>query len=126
MAALEALLTTPFEVHPLQPTLVKPFHRPGWVYEEKVDGWRLVAYRAGGQVRLVSRKGVEHSARFPDLVKAIASLRGATLVLDREVAVIDRASICSAILVRRRRRRVRSISPSTSSMGADVTFGRRP
>jgi bifunctional non-homologous end joining protein LigD len=117
---------TPFEVHPLQPTLVKPFHRPGWVYEEKVDGWRLVAYRAGGQVRLVSRKGVEHSARFPDLVKAIASLRGATLVLDREVAVIDRASICSAILVRRRRRRVRSISPSTSSMGADVTFGRRP
>jgi hypothetical protein len=39
----------PFELSPLRPTLVKPFHRPGWVYEEKVDGWRLVAYKAAGK-----------------------------------------------------------------------------
>jgi hypothetical protein len=33
---------------PMQPTLVKqPFHRPGWVYEEKVDGWRMLAYVTG-------------------------------------------------------------------------------
>ncbi len=35
---------TPFEVRPLQPMLVQPFHHPGWVYEEKADGrvegWR--------------------------------------------------------------------------------------
>jgi bifunctional non-homologous end joining protein LigD len=79
----------PFELQLLHPTLVKPFYRPGWVYEEKVDGWRLVAYKAGGNVRLVSRKGVEHTARFPDLVKAIASLPGTTLLLDGEVAVFD-------------------------------------
>jgi bifunctional non-homologous end joining protein LigD len=79
----------PFELNPLQPTLVKPFHRPGWVYEEKVDGWRIVAYKAGGHVRLVSRKGVEHTARFPDLVKAVAALPGTALVLDGEVAVFD-------------------------------------
>jgi hypothetical protein len=53
---------TPFEVSPLQPTLVQPVHRPGWVYEEKVDGWRIVAYTAGGSVRLVSRKGVDLTA----------------------------------------------------------------
>jgi ATP-dependent DNA ligase len=23
--------------------LPKPFHRAGWVYEEKHDGWRMVA-----------------------------------------------------------------------------------
>jgi hypothetical protein len=34
--------------------LVKPFHRPGWVYEEKIDGWRLGAYKVGSNVRLVS------------------------------------------------------------------------
>jgi bifunctional non-homologous end joining protein LigD len=79
----------PFRVSPLQPTLVKPFHRSGWVYEDKVDGWRLVAYKAGGKVRLVSRKGVEHTARFPELVNAIAALPGTTLVLDGEVAVFD-------------------------------------
>ena len=31
---------------PMAPTLVRePFHRPGWIYEEKVDGWRIVAYK---------------------------------------------------------------------------------
>jgi ATP-dependent DNA ligase len=41
-----------------------PFHRDGWVYEEKVDGWRMLAFKDGGRVRLVSRTGVEHSKRF--------------------------------------------------------------
>lgn len=31
-----------------QPTLVAhPFHHKGWVYEEKVDGYRVVAYKDG-------------------------------------------------------------------------------
>src|SRR5262245_54361976 len=34
-----------------------PFHHPGWVYEEKVDGSRMLAYKNGGDVRLVSRRG---------------------------------------------------------------------
>jgi len=43
---------------PMAPTLVRdPFHRDGWVYEEKVDGWRLLAYKNGARVRLVSRNG---------------------------------------------------------------------
>jgi hypothetical protein len=29
----------------MQPALVTPFHRPGWVWEEKVDGWRMLAYK---------------------------------------------------------------------------------
>jgi hypothetical protein len=31
-----------------QPTLVRePFHRPGWVYEENYDGWRMLAFNEG-------------------------------------------------------------------------------
>lgn len=41
------------------------FHREGWVYEEKYDGWRMMAYKDGTSVRLVSRAGKEHSRRFP-------------------------------------------------------------
>jgi hypothetical protein len=37
----------------------------------------------------VSRKGTEHTFRFPELAKAVAALPGATLVLDGEVAVFD-------------------------------------
>jgi bifunctional non-homologous end joining protein LigD len=81
--------SVPYRVTPLQPTLVQPFHRPGWVYEEKVDGWRIVAYKTRRDVRLLSRKGVDHTSRFPELAKAVAALPGATLVLDGEVAVFD-------------------------------------
>ena len=80
---------TPFDLQPLQPTLVKPFHRPGWVYEEKVDGWRIVAYKDGPTVRLVSRRGNDHTARFLDLADAIGALPDKVLVLDGEVAVFD-------------------------------------
>jgi bifunctional non-homologous end joining protein LigD len=77
-------------VTPIVPTLVRePCHCPGWVYEEKVDGWRIVAYKDRDRVRLVSRNGVDHTRRFRDLAAAIAKLSARTLVLDREIAVYD-------------------------------------
>ncbi len=79
----------PFSVRPLQPTLVRPFHRDGWVFEEKIDGWRILAYKTGRQVRLVSRTGVDHTGRFRDLATAVAALPDATVILDGEVAVFD-------------------------------------
>jgi bifunctional non-homologous end joining protein LigD len=33
----------------------RPFHTKGWVYEEKYDGWRILAVKEAGHVRLVSR-----------------------------------------------------------------------
>ncbi len=71
-------------------TLVRePFHRPGWVYEEKYDGWRMLAFKEGARVRLISRQGVDHTARFRDLAAAIAQLHAHELVLDGEVCVFD-------------------------------------
>ena len=63
------MLVTP-QYSPMAPTLIRePFHRPAWIYEEKVDGWRMLAYKDGQRVRLVSRKGVEHTRRFADLAR---------------------------------------------------------
>lgn len=74
----------------MAPTLVRePFHRAGWIYEEKVDGWRIIAYKNRDSVRLVSRSGVDHSRRFRDIAAAISKLSARTLVLDGEVAVFD-------------------------------------
>jgi bifunctional non-homologous end joining protein LigD len=70
--------------------LPRPFHRHGWVYEEKVDGWRMLAERHLSRVTLTSRNGLDHTRRFPDLVKAIGDLGAESLVLDGEVAVFDR------------------------------------
>jgi len=48
----------PSGIVPMQPELAsEPFHRPGWVYEEKYDGWRMV----------ISRTGVDHTGRFPQV-----------------------------------------------------------
>ena len=47
------------------PTQVRqPFHREGWVYEEKIDGWRMLAYKDGRNARLESRSGKDHTRRF--------------------------------------------------------------
>ncbi len=74
----------------MQPTLIaKPFHREGWVWEEKYDGWRMLAYKHEGQVRLVSRPGRDHTKRFPALVAAIVTLGPSTLILDGEVCIFD-------------------------------------
>jgi ATP-dependent DNA ligase len=71
------------------PTLIpRPFHHGGWVYEEKVDGWRMLAYKVAGSVKLVSRNGLDHSRRFPGIVAALRTLDG-SLILDGEVAVYD-------------------------------------
>jgi len=66
-----------------------PFHRPGWVYEEKVDGWRMLAYKVAGTVKLVSRNGRDHTSRFPGIVAALRKLDATGLILDGEVAVYD-------------------------------------
>jgi hypothetical protein len=58
---------------PMAPTLVREsFHRDGWVYEGKVDGWRMLAYKDGQRVRLVSRNGVDHTRRFADIAAAVS------------------------------------------------------
>jgi bifunctional non-homologous end joining protein LigD len=51
--------------------IARPFHREGWVYEEKVDGYRMIAYKDAGQVLLIGRNGRDHTRRFPKLVKAL-------------------------------------------------------
>src|SRR5215470_2454199 len=74
----------------MAPTQVRePFHREGWVYEEKVDGWRMLAYKDGARVRLVSRNGRDHTLRFAGIAAAIAKLSARSLVLDGEVAIFD-------------------------------------
>ena len=51
----------------------EPFHREGWVYEEKYDGFRMLSYKEAQRVRLISRNGRDHTERF-DIARAVAQL----------------------------------------------------
>src|SRR5258707_15867731 len=73
-------------IRPMLATLVpKPFHRPGWVYEEKYDGIRTLAYRRRRRIRLYSRNLNDLTAEFPDITRALQGLVGGDFVLDGEI-----------------------------------------
>ena len=53
----------------------RPFHKPGWIYEEKYDGYRVVAYKHDGRVRLISRNLKDLTKQFEEVAAAVARLR---------------------------------------------------
>ena len=62
----------PIRVRPTLALLVPtPFHRPGWVFEEKYDGIRILAYKEGANVKLLSRNDLDRTATFTDIATAI-------------------------------------------------------
>ncbi len=84
----------PFRVAPMLATLVrKPFHKPGWIYEEKYDGYRILAYKEGDRVTLVSRNGNDRTATYASVARAVQKLRPRTLLLDGEVVAFDKQGI---------------------------------
>ena len=81
----------PIRVKPMLATLVdKPFHRPGWVYEEKYDGYRILAYKEGKKVTLLSRNAKDRTESFLQVASAVASVPSRTLLLDGEVVAFDK------------------------------------
>jgi bifunctional non-homologous end joining protein LigD len=71
-------------------TLVpEPFHHPGWVYEEKYDGYRILAYKEGSRVTLLSRNAKDRTESFSAIAHAISRLPDRTLLLDGEAVAFD-------------------------------------
>jgi bifunctional non-homologous end joining protein LigD len=80
----------PIRIRPMLALLVpQPFHRSGWVFEEKYDGIRILAYKEGDKIILLSRNDLDRTATFKDIAAAVAQLRDRTLILDGEVVALD-------------------------------------
>jgi bifunctional non-homologous end joining protein LigD len=93
----------PFRVAPMLATLVdEPFHSPGWVYEEKYDGFRFLAYKEGKTVTLLTRNMKDRTGEFSAVAAAIARLPAPTLVLDGEVVVLDARGVSRFQYLQRR------------------------
>lgn len=84
----------PFRVRPMLATLVRePFHRTGWVFEEKYDGFRILAYKEAARVTLLSRNGKDRTQTFAAVAQAVKALPSRTLLLDGEVVAFDRRGV---------------------------------
>lgn len=79
-----------------------PFARAGWVFEEKYDGIRLLAYKDGRRVRLLTRNLKDRTADFPAIAAAVAALSAPTLVLDGEAVLFDAHDVSRFQLLQRR------------------------
>lgn len=66
----------------------KLFAARGWLFELKYDGFRCLASKIGGAVRLLSRNGNDMTARFPEVVESLRAI-AADLVVDAELVVCD-------------------------------------
>src|SRR5215212_7093691 len=48
----------PAKLQPMMAQLAKaPFRDPAWLFEPKLDGYRMLAFRRGADVQLASRRG---------------------------------------------------------------------
>ena len=65
------------------------FSRPGWLWELKYDGYRLLAGRESGKTMLRYRHGMDSTATFPEIARAVSALPSDAFVLDGEVVVLD-------------------------------------
>jgi ATP-dependent DNA ligase len=59
------------------------FSGPEWVFERKLDGIRVLAFKQGSQVRLLSRNQLPKA--LPSVSRAVAELPSSEVVLDGEV-----------------------------------------
>jgi bifunctional non-homologous end joining protein LigD len=62
---------------------------PKWVHEIKHDGYRVQARIDGAKVQLLTRKGLDWTARFASVPTALKSLGLSSALLDGEIVVED-------------------------------------
>jgi bifunctional non-homologous end joining protein LigD len=89
-----------------EPCLPRPAKEPplgpGWIHEIKHDGFRIIARRDAGGVRLMTRNGYDFSERFPLIVAAIADLKARSCVIDGEAIACNENGLSVFELIRYR------------------------
>jgi bifunctional non-homologous end joining protein LigD len=73
-------LATPAEIAP---------KGKGWIHEIKYDGYRTLVFVEAGQVRMITRNGVDWTHRYAALAKAFAKLPCKSAIVDGEIVVQD-------------------------------------
>jgi bifunctional non-homologous end joining protein LigD len=76
----------PAWVQPQLATLTKDrFSDPSWLFERKLDGERILAFRDAGRVRLLTRNDRDVTSTFPEVSDALRAQRADGFVIDGEV-----------------------------------------
>ncbi|HUO13036.1 MAG TPA: DNA ligase D [Caulobacteraceae bacterium] len=83
----------------LADTADAPPKTEGWMHEIKYDGYRTLVFFNAGEVRLVTRNGLDWTKRYGALAKAFAKLPCKSALIDGEVVVQDARGVSSLNLL---------------------------
>ncbi len=84
---LEAM---PAKLAPMQAELGDaPFNHADWMWEPKLDGYRVLAFIDETGVKLRSRRGLEFAAVFPRLCAELRNQSVSGMILDGEIVAFD-------------------------------------
>src|SRR3979490_938156 len=85
--------TLPKRLQPMLATLTDaPFDDPDWVFEDKYDGFRMIAEIRRGKVALYSRNGKIISRSYIEVAKALEGVKG-DAVIDGELVAIGKDGV---------------------------------
>ena len=80
----------PKMIEPMLATLTTPLIelRGSWIIEPKYDGERIIAVRYGDEISLWTRRNIQASYKFPEIVEALKNnVNGKDWILDGEMTV---------------------------------------
>jgi bifunctional non-homologous end joining protein LigD len=66
-----------------------------WVHEIKLDGFRMGVRIDGSSIRIISRRGNDYTAEYPEIVDAARQIDAGDALLDGEVVVLDERGVSS-------------------------------
>jgi hypothetical protein len=85
--------------HFISPQLSRPVEKPPsgpqWVHEIKLDGFRVAARIDNGRVQLLTRTGLDWTAKYPGAITALANLNVKTAYIEGELCGVDEAGLPS-------------------------------
>jgi bifunctional non-homologous end joining protein LigD len=80
----------PAKVVPMLASLAGgPFSRSDWIFEPKLDGYRIIASVRGGKITLMTRNGNDVTEKYKVLVPELKRQRASGLILDGEIIATD-------------------------------------
>jgi ATP-dependent DNA ligase len=83
-----AELGIPLDLSPMEAKLVTELPTDsGWQFEPKWDGFRCLAFRAGGDVEIKAKSGKSLSRFFPEVLENLRAVSSKTFVLDGELVI---------------------------------------
>ena len=113
----------PYEVEAMHcETQDEAFTRDGWLFELKLDGYRLIASKSKGEALLLTRNGNDYTSVFPEIAKAVKALPCDECIIDGEVVVLNEKGLPSFSRLQKRGRLSSPLEIGHAAVELPATF----